>query len=114
VFVYPDPLPEKLGSFHFPSMYAENYRSKFGVVVAVGKGRYDKKFKWHPTTVRPGDRVVYDKDIPWHMDIEAPDGKKHHVKYMPELDIKGIVEEEDEGSAGVVSGAGKDTAAKAV
>ena len=96
VFVYPDPLPEKMGSFYFPSLYAENYRSKFGIVVAVGKGYHDRRYRWHPTTVRTGDRVVYDKDVPWYMRIEALDGKMYHVKYMPELDVKGIVEEDNE------------------
>jgi len=112
VFIYPDPLPEKMGSFYFPAMYAENHRSKFGIVLAVGKGRYDKQFKWHPTTVRPGDRVVYDKDVPWHMMIEAPDGKGYHVKYMPELDIKGTVEEDDEGHNGSAGGSAEGQSAK--
>lgn len=96
VCIYPDPLPEKMGSFYFPSLYAENHRNKFGIVLAIGKGYHDERGKWHPTTARPGDRVVYDKDVPWYIMVEALDGKMYHVKYMPELDVKGIVEDDNE------------------
>jgi chaperonin GroES len=30
-----------------------------GIVLAVGKGRWDKHGDWHPTDVRPGDRVLF-------------------------------------------------------
>jgi co-chaperonin GroES (HSP10) len=93
VFLYADPLPERLGSFYLPAQYRENHGNEFGIVLAHGRGYYDKKGTFHPTSVRPGDRVMYDKNIPWWKMVFAPDGKEYKIKYMPECDIKGVVEE---------------------
>jgi co-chaperonin GroES (HSP10) len=41
-----------------------------GVVVAVGPGRFDKKFKFHPTTVKPGEVVIFTE---WNDWAEAPE-----------------------------------------
>jgi co-chaperonin GroES (HSP10) len=95
VFVFGDPVPEKIGSIFIPEMTRESLESERGTVLSVGKGYYDKqKKKFIPTTVKPGQRVVYDKTVPWFLMVKGTDGKNYKIKYMPEADIKGIIEEE--------------------
>jgi co-chaperonin GroES (HSP10) len=50
-----------------------------GVVVAVGPGVWDEKFKFHPTTLRPGEVVVFtawddlEGAIPGHVMVREGD-----------------------------------------
>lgn len=71
VFVFPTPVPEKLGSFFIPDEYKENYRDEFGIVLSIGPGYYDKKGKFNPTTLQEGSLVVYDRDVPWLVEVEG-------------------------------------------
>lgn len=92
VFVWPDPPKEQVGSIIIPDVAQK--LDEYGTVLSVGEGTFDAKRKvFIPTQVKVGDYVVYDKDIPWQMDVEGADGKKHLVKYMGQQDIKGIVYE---------------------
>jgi chaperonin GroES len=42
---------------HIPTVGQE--KPMEGIVLAVGKGRWDKHGDWHPTDVQPGDRVLF-------------------------------------------------------
>lgn len=90
VFVWPDPPKEQVGSIHIPEAFRAY--EEYGTVVSIGKGTMDKSKKFFvPTELKVGDYVVYDKTVPWQMDIDGTDGRLHVVKYMGEQDIKGIV-----------------------
>ena len=92
VFIWPDAMPEKMGSFFIPEFIREKYKDSTGTVVAIGKGCYVPKFKKYlPTTVKVGDRVLFDFQMPFSMEIEAPDGKKYNVLYMGERDLQGLI-----------------------
>lgn len=98
VFMYPDEIPEKTdGGIIVPDTVREAYResgelyNSIGTVLAAGKGYTDDSGKFHKTTVKPGDRVNYTSDVPWHMDFEGIDGEKHKVRMMGERDIRAIV-----------------------
>jgi co-chaperonin GroES (HSP10) len=95
VFVFPDPLPEKVGVLYLPDVMREHYRNEYGTVVSVGKGHVDRVTrKFIPTTTKVGERVAYDKKIMWQMVVQDRTGKEHIVKYMGERDIQLFVEEE--------------------
>jgi len=95
-YLWSDPVPEKVGSIYIPKMAQESLLNEFGLVLAVGPGYYDKKGKYHPTELKPGQRVFYDNTVPWSVYVKTPDGVKHIVKFMGEQDIKGAVTEEAE------------------
>jgi len=88
VFVWPFEPPKKIGSFHIPDVIRENTEIEYGVVLSAGKGYYTNKGKFRPTRVVEGDVVIYDKTVPWVIEIE---GQK--VKYMGYADVKGTVNE---------------------
>lgn len=93
VFVWPDPEPEYYkGTIYIPEFIRE--RDGYGVILAIGKGYYDRRGKWHPTSLKVGERIIYDKNVPWSMEVEAPDGNKYTVVYMGEQDVKLKVYEE--------------------
>ena len=93
-YLWPDPVPEKIGSIYIPEKARESLENEFGLVLAIGPGYYDKKDRYHPTELKPGQRVFYDNTVPWSMYATAPDGGRYVVKFMGEQDIKGMVVEE--------------------
>ena len=56
-----------------------------GEVVAVGPGRYNDHGILQPMTVKAGDRVVFDKNMAYGVELE---GEKYVV--LPESGIHGI------------------------
>jgi len=92
VFLFSDQIPEETpGGILIPSVVRDSMHSEYGVVLSVGKGYWDKKMKFHPTEVKVGDKVMYDKTVPWTQDVEGADGKVYKVKVMGERDVKGLV-----------------------
>ena len=92
VFVLPSRCPENLGSIIIPEMYRENYRNEYGIVLAVGKGCYIKRFKKYvPTIVKPGQIVIYDPQTIHGLEVEALDGNMYYVKILGERDLSGIL-----------------------
>jgi chaperonin GroES len=57
VLIRPEPTPEKIGSLYVPP--GQQYLSHRGAVLAVGPGLHDHKGRFVPTTVQPGDDVLY-------------------------------------------------------
>jgi len=92
IFVYPDPVGDFLfnGIVYIPPIVKANLQAEVekGTVLAVGKGYWDKKGKFHPVELRVGDRVFFDKTCPWWIDVEASDGKKYLVRIMGARDVK--------------------------
>jgi len=93
VFVWPEVIPEKVGGIFIPRT-VQSLGTEYGVVISVGKGTYNKKGTFVPSQLKVGDCVVYDKSVPWKMDVLGNDGKTHEVKYMGQLDVKGVVTED--------------------
>ncbi|HUD64704.1 MAG TPA: hypothetical protein VMQ17_09005 [Candidatus Sulfotelmatobacter sp.] len=56
-----------------------------GIVVAVGPGKYNQKFKFKPTTVKPGEVVIFTE---WNDWADAPEG----LYLIREADIWGHYE----------------------
>ncbi len=77
---------------HIPEQYREE--SEFGVVLSSGPGYTDEDGDWVPNTVKVGDIVVYDKGILWDTRVKAADGYSYPVRFMPEVDVKGVVTEQ--------------------
>jgi hypothetical protein len=105
VLIWPMPLPPTFvegGAIVRPesSINADDElygRSDYGLVLSVGPGYYDNK-KFHPThTLEVGMKVVYDKLVPWKVYVEGCDGKEELVVICGFKDVRGVVEEEDEG-----------------
>jgi len=96
VFIWPDPLPEKLSDVIIvPEKVRDRLQEEVdvGTVVSVGPGYWDKKKKkFVYTLVKVGQRVVYDAGCPWWQDVEVGD-KKYEVRLMGEKDIKGVIYE---------------------
>ena len=94
VFIVSDPVSDFVGTtglIKIPDEYKPKKR-RTGTVVAVGKGYYDNKGKFHPTSIKVGERVAYHFGVPWSMDVEGQDGKQHRVEYMGEKDIQMILD----------------------
>jgi len=102
VFVVPDPLPEKYRVpgeqlepiLFIPDRFREKHGNEYGIVISVGPGYYDRHMRFKPTDVQIGDRVIYDKEVPWSLDLKGADGKDHVCKFMGNGDIKAIVPRE--------------------
>ena len=94
VFIYTDPVAEKIGSIYVPDSYKEAHKTSVGTVLAIGPGYHDrKKGRFVPTELKVGDRVAYDKNIPWAKLFKDPQGVEHEVVYCGEQDVKLIIEE---------------------
>jgi co-chaperonin GroES (HSP10) len=92
LFMWPDPLPQKVGSLFIPEDYQENYRNSIGIVLAIGPGFFSRKRdRFIPTEVKPGDRVVFDTSVPWRIPVEGPDGKDYVCWGLAEVDVKGMI-----------------------
>ena len=92
VFLLSDQIPEETpGGILIPSVVRDEMHSEYGVVLSVGPGYYDKKGKYHPTELKAGDKVLYDKTVPWVQDVEGADGVVYKIKMMGERDVKGLV-----------------------
>jgi len=92
VFLLSDQIPEETpGGILIPSVVRDEMHSEYGVVLSVGSGYHDKKGKYHPTELKVGDKVLYDKTVPWAQDIKGADGVTYKVKIMGAGDVKGMV-----------------------
>jgi chaperonin GroES len=87
VLIWPDVIPEKVGSIYIPDQYRVNQVSEYGTVLAIGPGFYKANGTFVSTSVKVGDRVIYDKNVPWSIMASGIDGNKHSVKVMGEADI---------------------------
>jgi len=55
-----------------------------GEILAVGPGKYDDKFKWHSTTVKPGQCILFTNWNDWE---DAPAG----LYMIREADVMGFL-----------------------
>jgi co-chaperonin GroES (HSP10) len=95
VFLWPDQVPDKIGSLYVPECYKESRRTSLGTIIAVGPGYYDKKKnRFIPMELEIGMYVAYNQEVPWAKLMLDPTGKEHEVKYMGQMDVVAEVEEE--------------------
>lgn len=88
VFVWQEKQPAKIGSIIIPERLNQPFTSHFAVVLSHGKGCKDVKTgKFVHCELEVGDKIWRDKDTPWKMPVEAPDGLEYEVCYMNILDI---------------------------
>jgi chaperonin GroES len=82
---------ETRGALFVPQIAREKQLE--GTVLAVGPGRYDKRGVWIPTTVKPGDRIVFE---PWlGTDTRRAAGSKHlgdDILVLPEEHVIAVLE----------------------
>ena len=92
VFIWPDPKPPKTkGGLLIPEKFREH--TGYGIVLSVGKGYRDKKGKFHPSLLKDGVRVLYNKDVPWQIPVELDNGRRLMVPFMGEQDILCLIDE---------------------
>jgi len=98
VFIYPTPLPERYGNskMFIPDNYKRHYRNWIGIVLHVGPGCYLDSGSFKHTQLRIGQRVVYDKTVPWNIDVEDSNGQVHKVIICGELDVRAVLGEGDD------------------
>jgi len=98
VFVFFKPAPEKIGSIIIPDddgfrggSPRERLREPVGIVLSVGPGtlRYPDRAKFMPTegVLRVGDRIYYNKGVPWKTKVENNKGEEILVAYCGVGDI---------------------------
>ena len=93
IFVLSERSEQKIGSIIIPEDARENLGRETGVVLAAGKGHTSPQSgKFIPISLKVGDIIVYNKEVPWEVEIEDNFGKKHTVKMMCERDAIGVVE----------------------
>ena len=91
IFLFSDPIETHIGVIEIPATYRKEKR-RTGTVVAVGKGYYDDKGRYHKTTLEVGERVSYNFTVPWKMTVKGSDGKDYRVELMGERDVQLILE----------------------
>jgi hypothetical protein len=97
-YIWPLPAPEahNTGLIEIPQIYQENYLNGIGVLVSIGGGFYNPKFKQFvkpdPKLI-PGVKVAYDVSIPWYIFAIGQDKVPHRVVYCSTGDIRGLVDE---------------------
>jgi len=96
VFLYQDRVEDKLkGVLHLPDFVRDTMQldKEVGTVLEVGEGYWCPKGRFYPTFLKPGQRVIYDKTVPWERHLIGSDGGRHIVKMMGEKDVRAIVED---------------------
>lgn len=97
VFLYPLPPPEKYGNgiFEIPTFAREFYKPSKAILLASGKGFFDKKGIWRPVTdqLQVGSLVCFDNTVPWEYLVKGQDGKYHTVVLCGANDIWGVLHE---------------------
>ena len=92
VFIYPLPPKEKFGKesiIEIPKTFRQFYASDFGIILSIGSGYYSKDNKWHETSpqLKPGVKVVFNKNVPWRTSVKGLDGKNYSVIICGAQDI---------------------------
>ena len=97
-FLWPKPIKETtLGGIHIPETLRDTFKTCYGVVLSTGKGCANKKTKEYiESLLTPGDVVIYDKNTPWVMEVQAQDGTIYKTALMNILDVNAIVEDWEE------------------
>ena len=96
VYIWPKQIEEKIGSVYLPEAAKGSFKSSRGVVLATSKGCVEKRTGvYRECELKPGDEVLYDKNIPWNMPVEAPDGKEYTVDIMSMFDINALVSDNE-------------------
>ena len=91
VYVWPIQIKETFGKIIIPEKYQKEYASPLGLVLAVGDGYFSNK-GFIKTEVKVGDIVLYDKQVPWKMNVRGIDDKLYEIIYLGERDIVGRIE----------------------
>ena len=86
VFIFPEKIEQKIGSFYIPDKVWDNYQYEYGIVLSAGKGYYTKKRKWINNPYKPGDYVVFDRFVPWKFKAEDTE-----IKIMSMEDVKAFI-----------------------
>ena len=95
VFIWPEPINDRVGSIILPIMVKDSKEPEYGVVLSVGKGYWKKGGNFIPTNIKVGDEVIYDKSTPWCLFVEGPKERKYRVKYMGYQDVKALVTQDN-------------------
>jgi len=94
VFVWPDPPRDKTqGGIIIPEK--AQVEQGYGTALSVGPGHWNKKKeRYFPTGIKRGDRVVYNKNVPWRLPVKASDGRLRMIPYMGEQDVLCLILED--------------------
>lgn len=85
VFVWPDALPDRTsGGIILPEKLRSFFGSEYGIVLSLGKDVV--------VDIKVGSRVLYDKSVPWELEVIDSSGKRQIIKNMSIKDIKGVVD----------------------
>jgi len=95
VFIWGKPVETiTAGGIHIPEISKDQFKTSYGIVLTAGKGCENTKTKeYTECELTPGDVVIYDKNVPWKMQVEASDGKFYEVALMNMFDVSAIVED---------------------
>jgi len=93
VFLWPDRPASHDGKIFIPEKMRDEFLDS-AVVLGVGPGYHDKAGRFHPTELKPGQRVRWDTGVPWRHQLEGSDGKMYTIPYMGEKDVKAFIVEE--------------------
>jgi co-chaperonin GroES (HSP10) len=97
VYIWDDPVKDKIGSFYIPDKKAKHVQSYFGKILAIGPG-YSKGGRFFPTELHVGDYVAFNRSVPHRVSLEGNDGKIYPVRMVGEQDIVALVDEADGGN----------------
>jgi co-chaperonin GroES (HSP10) len=97
VFIFPDPPPEQVGAIYIPEVLRDIHQKEYGIALSVGPGHVNERRRFIPTSVKIGDRVVYDRYTPRRISVEGSDGKLYDITIAGEQDIHGTIEDKDNG-----------------
>ncbi|MHA1592382.1 MAG: hypothetical protein ACTSUP_07925 [Candidatus Heimdallarchaeaceae archaeon] len=101
VFIWPmykfdTRFENKKSNIIIPETVIKSELSDIGIILSYGPGFYDKKNKnkWRQVAgLSVGMKVIYDKGVPWGIDVEGIDGKLYHVTICDFTDVMVEIDE---------------------
>lgn len=91
VFIWPKPIKEQQGKIFIPEQSQNEFKSCEGVVLSAGKGCIDKRTgAFLECEVTVGDVILYDKSIPWSLEVKTDDGKVSKIDLTNMLDVNAV------------------------
>ena len=91
VYVWPKPIEESVGTIIIPERLRQNLKTNLGVVLSVGSGCLDvRRNVFVESSLKEGDVLKYDKNVPWRDSIEDDTGSEHIVDILNVLDAHSV------------------------
>lgn len=82
------------GGIIIPDQVHSMMKDPHGIVLGCGPGYHNKHLdKFIPMVLRVGQKVLYDTQVPWNIDVVGLSGVSYTLPLMGMQDVKAVVED---------------------